>query len=178
MNNIGIQLKWAAIITAFACLWAAMEKALGYHDDFSNIIVTAFFYYIILTFLWAFAFIDKKKSLGKDAVWEFKNALKYGLLLTALLTILSPISQYIIYESISPDYFNNVIKHQLESGNHTKEDLELIHNINFSIRQGVMNSLSLGVIYSALYAWVFKTKKSQINKPVGAPVSKTNKKKK
>lgn len=43
MNNIGIQLKWAAIITAFACLWAAMEKALGYHDDFSNIIVTAFF---------------------------------------------------------------------------------------------------------------------------------------
>lgn len=116
--------------------------------------------------------------MGKDAVWEFKSALKFGLLLTALLTILSPISQYIIYESISPDYFNNVIKHQLESGNHTKEDLELIHNINFSIRQGVMNSLSLGVIYSALYAWVFKTKKSQINKPVAAPVSKTNKKKK
>ena len=44
MNKIGIQLKWAAIITAFTCLWAAMEKALGYHEDFSNIIGTAFFY--------------------------------------------------------------------------------------------------------------------------------------
>lgn len=158
MSKIGIELKWAAVITAFACSWAALESALGYHKDFSNIIATAFIYYILLTFLWAIAFIDKKKSLGKNAVWEFKHAFKFGLLLTALLTILNPIAQYIIYESISPDYFENMINYQLSKGKQTRESLELIHNINFSIRQGVMNSLSLGVIYSALYAWVFKTK--------------------
>lgn len=162
MNNIGIQLKWAAIITAFSCIWAAIEKALGYHNDFSNILAIAFVYYIILTFLWAFAFIDKKKSLGKNAEWEFKSALKFGLLLTALLTVLNPISQYIIYESISPDYFNNIIEYQSSKGVQTKESLELIHNINFSIRQGVMNALSLGVIYTALYSWVFKTKKTEV----------------
>ena len=162
MNKIGIELKWAAIITAFTCLWAAFENALGYHKDFSNIIATAFTYYVLLTFLWAFAFIDKKKSLGKNTVWEFKNAFKFGLFLTGLLTILSPIAQYIIYENISPDYFNNIIEYQLKKGRQTRESLELIHNMNFTIRQGVMNSLSLGVIYSALYAWVFKTKKETI----------------
>ncbi|UUV21159.1 DUF4199 domain-containing protein [Flavobacterium sp. CBA20B-1] len=165
MNKIGIELKWAALITAFTCGWAALESALGYHKDFSNIIVTAFIYYVILTFLWAIAFIDKKKSLGKNAVWEFKSAFKFGLFLTGLLTLLSPISQYIIYENISPDYFENIINYQLSKGKQTRESLELIHNMNFTIRQGVMNALSLGVIYSALYAWVFKTKKQVINTP-------------
>jgi len=158
MNKIGIELKWAGIITAFTCLWAVLEQALGHHKDFGNILITAFIYYIILTFLWAIAFIDKKKSLGKGSIWEFKSAFKFGLILTGLLTILSPISQYIIYESISPDYFNNMIEYQMAKGRQTRESLELIHNINFAIRQGVMNNLSLGVIYAALYAWVFKTK--------------------
>lgn len=162
MNKIGIELKWAAIITTFTCVWAAMEKSLGYHKDFSNIIVMAFFYYILLTLLWAVAFIDKKKSLGKGAIWEFKNAFKFGLFLTGLLTILSPIAQYIIYETISPDYFENIIQYQLAKGKQTRESLELIHNLNFTIRQGVMNSLSLGVIFSALYAWVFKTKSTSV----------------
>lgn len=163
MSKIGIELKWAALITAFSCIWAAFEHALGYHKDFSNIIVTAFFYYIILTFLWAIAFIDKKKSLGKNAVWEFKNAFKFGLFLTGIIALLSPIAQYIMYETISPDYFNNIIEYQFSKGRQTRESLELIHNMNFSIRQGVMNALSLGVIYSALYAWVFKTKANIVN---------------
>lgn len=164
MNKIGIELKWAAIITTFTCLWASLEKSLGYHKDFSNILMMAFLFYILLTFLWAFAFIDKKKSLGKNAVWEFKDAFKFGLFLTGLLTILNPIAQYIIYNTISPDYFNNVIEYQLAKGKQTREALELIHNMNFTIRQGVMNTLSLGVIYTALYAWVFKAKKADIKK--------------
>jgi len=164
MGNIGIQLKWAAIITLFACVWAAIEKALGYHEDFSNIMFTAFLYFVLITFLWAFAYIDKKKSLGKETVWEFKDAFKYGLFLTGLTAILSPIAQYIIYESISPDYFSNVIEHQLKYGNQDRASLEAIHNLNFSFRQGVMNAMSLGVIYTAIYSWIFKSKKTEIAK--------------
>src|SRR5690554_2281140 len=92
MGKIGIELKWAAIITLYGCVWAAMEKALGYHEDFSNIMVTAFLYFVILTFLWAVAFIDKKKSLGKNTDWDFKRAFKFGLFLTGLTAILSPIA--------------------------------------------------------------------------------------
>ena len=172
MNKIGIELKWAAFITSYTCLWAALEKALGYHKDFSNVMVMAFLYYVILTFIWAIAFVDKKKSIGKGVVWEYKSAFKFGLLLTGLLTILSPISQYIIYESISPDYFQNVIEYQLSKGHQTRENLELIHNINFAIRQGVMNTLSLGVIFSALYAWIFKTKTTEVKQPVVKPKKK------
>lgn len=163
MEKIGIELKWAAFITIFSCLWAALEKALGYHEDFSNILVITFIYYVLLTFLWAFAFIDKKRSLGKGADWPFTKAFKFGLFVTGLLTILNPISQYIIYQSISPDYFENVIKYQLSKGNQTRADLEMIHNMEFAIRQGIMNVLSLGVIFAALYAWVFKTKTVPVN---------------
>lgn len=158
MNKIGIELKWAGIITAFTCFWAALEQALGYHKDFSNILITAFIYYIILTFMWAIAFIDKKKSLGKNTVWEFKSAFKFGLILTGLLTILSPISQYIIYENISPDYFNNIIEYRLAKGRETRESLEDIYNMEVAIRTGVTETLSYSIVFSALYAWVFKTK--------------------
>ena len=174
MGKIGIELKWAAIITLYACVWAAMEKALGYHEDFSNIMFIAFFYYIILTFLWAAAFVDKKKSLGKNTDWNFKRAFKFGLFLTGLTAILSPIAQYIIYESISPDYFKNVIAHQLSYGNQDRESLEAIHNLDFGIRTGVMNALSLGVIYSTLYSWVFKAK--TVEKQTIEPKTKKTKK--
>ncbi len=174
MGKIGIELKWAAIITLYGCVWAAMEKALGYHEDFSNIMVTAFLYFVILTFLWAVAFIDKKKSLGKNTDWDFKRAFKFGLFLTGLTAILSPIAQYIIYESISPDYFNNVIQHQLSQGRQTLESLEAINNLDFMIRQGVMNALSLGVIYSALYAWVFKAKTVE-KQPIEPKIKKSKK---
>lgn len=172
MNKIGIELKWAAFITAFACLWAALENALGYHKDFSNILITSFIYYVILTFLWAIAFIDKKKSLGKNAVWEFKSVFKFGLFLTGITALLSPIAQYIIYETISPDYFTNIIEYQLKKGRETIEILQQRYNMNFVISLGVRDALSFGVIYSALYAWVFKTKKESVVVPV------TNSKKK
>lgn len=173
MNRIGIELKWAAFITAFTCLWAALEHALGYHKDFSNILITSFIYYVILTFLWAIAFIDKKKSLGKNAVWEFKSAFKFGLFLTGITALLSPIAQYIIYETISPDYFTNIIEYQLKKGRETIEILQQRYNMSFVISLGVRDALSFGVIYSALYAWVFKTKKNA----VVVPVTNTKKKK-
>lgn len=173
MNKIGIELKWAAIITAFSCLWAALENALGYHKDFSNILITSFIYYVILTFLWAIAFIDKKKSLGKNAVWEFKSAFKFGLFITGLATLLSPIAQYIIHESISPDYFTNIIEYQLSKGRQTRESLENIYNMEVAIRTGVTETLSYSIVFSALYAWVFKTKKTI----VVTPVTNTKKKK-
>lgn len=173
MNKIGIELKWAAFITAFTCLWAALEHALGYHKDFSNILITSFIYYVILTFLWAIAFIDKKKSLGKNAVWEFKSAFKFGLFLTGITALLSPIAQYIIYETISPDYFTNIIEYQLKKGRETIEILQQRYNMSFVISLGVRDALSFGVIYSALYAWVFKTKKNA----VVVPVTNTKKKK-
>lgn len=173
MNKIGIELKWAAFITAFTCLWAALEHALGYHKDFSNILITSFIYYVILTFLWAIAFIDKKKSLGKNAVWEFKSAFKFGLFLTGITALLSPIAQYITYETISPDYFTNIIEYQLKKGRETIEILQQRYNMSFVISLGVRDALSFGVIYSALYAWVFKTKKNA----VVVPVTNTKKKK-
>lgn len=173
MNKIGVELKWAAFITAFTCLWAALEHALGYHKDFSNILITSFIYYVILTFLWAIAFIDKKKSLGKDTVWEFKNAFKFGLFITGLTTLLSPIVQYIIHESISPDYFNNIIEYQLSKGRQTRESLENIYNMEVAIRTAVTETLSYSIVFSALYAWVFKTKKNT----VVVPVTNTKKKK-
>ena len=99
----------------------------------------------------------KKKNFYNNQ-WTFKQAFKFGLFLTGLLTILNPLAQYILYESISPDYFENIIEYQLAKGRSTREELLSIHNIDLKIREGVTNTLSIGVIFTAMFAFILKNK--------------------
>lgn len=160
MEKFGIEIKWAALITLSLCGWNYVEKMMGWHDDFSMVIASILIQFLILIVLMFFAFIDKKRNAFANQ-WTFMQAFKFGLFLTGLLTIFSPLAQYIIYQSISPDYFSNIIEYQLAKGKYTKESLLEIHNIDLKIREGVTNTLSIGVIFTALFAFVLKNKNSE-----------------
>ena len=160
MEKFGIEIKWAAIITLSTCIWGLIEKQLGWHKDFSMILLSILIQFLILIVLIFVAFIDKKKNFYNNS-WSFKQAFKFGLFLTALLTVLNPLAQYIIYQSISPDYFENIIQYQLAKGRFTRENLLEIHNIDLKIREGVTNTLSIGVIFTALFAYLLKNKNSE-----------------
>ena len=157
MEKFGIEIKRAAIITLALCAWGLIEKKMGLHSDFSNIIISLLLQYLLIILLLFIAFIDKKKNFYNNQ-WTFKQAFKFGLFLTGLLTILNPLAQYILYESISPDYFENIIEYQLAKGRSTREELLSIHNIDLKIREGVTNTLSIGVIFTAMFAFILKNK--------------------
>lgn len=157
MEKFGIEIKWAAIITLALCAWGLIEKKMGWHHDFSNIIISLLLQYLLIILLLFIAFIDKKRNFYNNQ-WTFKQAFKFGLFLTGLLTILNPLAQYILYESISPDYFENIIEYQLAKGRSTREELLSIHNIDLKIREGVTNTLSIGVIFTAMFAFILKNK--------------------
>lgn len=160
MEKFGIEIKWAAIITLSMCIWGFIEKQLGWHQEFSMILVSILLQFLLLIVLMFIAFLDKKKNFF-NGQWTFKQAFKFGLFLTALMTVLNPLAQYIIYQSVSPDYFNNIIEYQLAKGRYTRESLLEIHNIDLKIREGVTNTLSIGVIFTALFAFVLKNKNSE-----------------
>lgn len=158
MEKFGIEIKWAAIFTLFSCIWAVGEKLLGLHENFSNIVWCILLLFLAQIILILLFFIDKRKNYFQNNA-TFKQLFKAGLFFTGLITILSPLASYIIYQSISPNYFDNIINYQLAKGKYTKELLLETHNINLKIREGVTYSLSMGVIFSALFSSIFKTKK-------------------
>nr|WP_317633026.1 DUF4199 domain-containing protein [uncultured Flavobacterium sp.] len=157
MNKIGIEIKWAAIITTYYCIWAYFENATGNHKDFSNIIVLGFVFILILILMTVIAYFDKKMNYyhGK---WDFKQAFRFGLFLTGITAILNPIAQYIIHNSISPEYFVNLIEYQVAKGRESKDILEKTYNFDSNMYQNMRDILSFGVVFSAILAYFLKSK--------------------
>lgn len=160
MEKFGIEIKWASIFTLFTCVWAYGEKRMGMHEDFSNIVFSILLLFLAQIFIIFLAYLDKKKNYYSNH-WTFTQAFKFGLFFTGLITIFSTLGQYIIYQSISPDYFENIISYQLKKGRYTRESLLEIHNINLKIREAVTYTLSTGVIFSALFSYILKNKTTE-----------------
>lgn len=160
MNQFGIEVKWASFITAFYLAWAFIEKQLGWHVDFSHALKSNLLFFLLVFGMYVLAFLDKKKNDYQNN-WSIKDAFKFGMFLTGLLALLNPMVQYIIYQSISPDYFSNIIAYKLAQAPNQlqKENLEALFNANVYLRNGIFDTLSYGVIYSIALAYFLKTKK-------------------
>lgn len=171
MEKIGIELKWAALISFATCVWGYIERQLGFHEDFSTILISILVYFLITIVGLFFAFWDKKKNYyhGK---WSFGEAFKFGMFLTGMLTILTPICQYIIYEVISPDYFENLIAYRTLKYPNEAVDYHEIYSMETQVRQAVVNTLSVGVVFSSLFAYLTKSKNYEPTKNTEPKTSK------
>jgi hypothetical protein len=54
----------------------------------------------------------------------WKEGFTSGIILTIVITILSPLSQYIVYTFISPQYFENIIAYSVDNNRMTREQAE------------------------------------------------------
>jgi len=174
MKKIGIEIKWAAIITTFYCIWAYIEKATGNHYDFSNIIILGMLFILILILISTLAFFDKKMNFY-EGKWDFKQAFRFGLFLTGITAMLNPIAHYIIHNSISPEYFTNLIEYQVAKGRETKEVLEKTYNFDSTMYQNIRDILSFGIVLSTALAYFLKTK--NYKSPIKVVELKSKKKK-
>jgi uncharacterized membrane protein len=81
------------------------------------------------------------------------------LIVTIVVTVLAPLSQFITSTYITPDYFNNVIAYSVERNVMNQEQAEAYFNLKSYIIQATFGALVLGVVTSAAIAWFLKTKK-------------------
>ncbi|RRJ87365.1 DUF4199 domain-containing protein [Paenimyroides tangerinum] len=174
MKKIGIEIKWGAIITTFYCIWAYIENATGNHKDFSNIIIFGLLFILILILMSIMAFFDKKINFY-DGKWDFKQAFRFGLFLTGITAMLNPIAHYIIHNSISPEYFSNLIEYQVAKGRETKEVLVKTYNFDSTMYQNMRDILSFGIVLSTALAYFLKTK--NYKSPIKVVELKSKKKK-
>ena len=159
LKKFGIEIKWAFVFLGMTLAWMVLEKLSGLHGKYID-------YHLYLTNLYAIpavwvyvlALRDKKKRYYGGQM-SFKQGFLCGVIITAIVTIFSPLSQWIISYVITPEYFPNVIKRSVELG-YYKTTAEAEANFNFEnyAKQSTMAALVMGLVTSAIVAFFARTK--------------------
>lgn len=90
----------------------------------------------------------------------YKKGFLAGLVITLIVALFSPITQYVTSTLITPDYFSNVIEYAVSSGAMTQPDAEAYFNLKSYMVQSVIGAAVMGIITSAAVALFTQTKTS------------------
>ncbi|MBU3661498.1 MAG: DUF4199 domain-containing protein [Flavobacteriales bacterium] len=159
MKNIKIEIKWAIIFSIIGLLWMVLEKITGLHGkniDYQMYLTNVFAIPAIIVMVMALK--DKKKNFYGGQI-TYKLGLISGIILSAIIAFLSPVTQWITSYVISPEYFPNVIKRSVELGyyNSTVEAEANFNYPNYAI-QGAIGALVMGILTTAIAMIFIRTK--------------------
>ena len=159
MKNIRIELKWALIFVVMSLLWMVLEKAVGLHSthiDMHMYLTNLFAIPAILVYVLALK--DKKKNFYNGQM-SYKQGFLSGLVITVIVTLLAPLTQWITSTIITPEYFPNVIAHSVETGYHSSlEEAEAYFNLKNYMVQSTIGALVMGVLTTAIVTLFVRTK--------------------
>lgn len=152
MKNIGIEVKWAIIFTIMMLLWMVVEKMSGLHDvNIADHALYSAFVAIPAIAIYVIALLDKRKN-SYNGRMTYKQGVMTGLVITIIVTILTPLTQYITSTMISPDYFANVIEYAVDNDMMTREAAEAEFNLNNYLIMATVGSFIMGTITSLIVA--------------------------
>ncbi len=160
MKNFKIEVKWAFIFIGSLLLWMLLERLIGLHDKhIDKHQYLTMLYSLVAIALYVLAFLDKRKNFYKGLM-TYKQGFITGLIITIIVTIFTPLTQWIISSVITPDYFKNVIQYSVETGYHKSvADAEAQFNLINYIIQSTIGALIMGIVTTAIVA-IFTRRKS------------------
>ncbi|WP_346860430.1 DUF4199 domain-containing protein [uncultured Draconibacterium sp.] len=158
MKKIAIEIKWAILFIVVQLVWMIGERVAGLHDENidKHYIVTNFFAIVAIA-VYVVALLDKRKN-SYHGKMTWKQGFLSGLIITAGVTLLTPLSQYITSALITPNYFTNMIQYSVNEGKLTQEAAEAYFNMKSYILQSSIFAPVVGVVTSAIVA-IFTKKK-------------------
>lgn len=158
MNNYRIELKWGLLFVGMMLLWMLGERLVGLHDTliaqhptWTNLVA------LPAILLYVLGLRDKRDNFyGGKMSWG--RGFKAGLIITAVVAILSPLSQWITSTIITPDFFTNAINYGVQEGKTTQEEAEAFFNLQNYIIMGTISAVVMGVMTSAIVALFVRRK--------------------
>jgi uncharacterized membrane protein YbhN (UPF0104 family) len=158
MNKIAIEIKWGILFTIAGLAWMHIEKLLGWHDELiSKHPIYTMLFSVIAIVIFVLALRDKKTNYFQNKM-DWKQGFLSGCIVSLVVTLLSPISQYITSEIISPNYFQNAINYAVENNRMTLEEAQAFFNLKSYMFQAAFGGLSMGIVTSAIVAFFMKSK--------------------
>lgn len=160
MKKYSIEIKWAIIFAVTTLVWMFLEKLVGLHSEHidKHSIYTNFIA-IPAIIIYVLALLDKRKNFY-SGIMTYKQGFVSGLIITLIVTVLSPLTQFITSTIITPEYFPNVIKHVVSRELMKQEEAEKFFNLNAYIVQGLIGAFVMGLITTAIVA-IFTRRKAK-----------------
>ena len=152
MKKYSIEIKWGIIFFIIGLLWMVLEKSLGWHDEliekhsaYTNIFAA------IAILIYVVALLDKRANYygGKMTYME---GFKAGIVISVVVAILTPLSQWITNTYITPDYFDNAINYAVEIEGKDRTTAESTFNLQTYVWMSFIFALVVGVVTSAIVA--------------------------
>jgi hypothetical protein len=164
MRKIKTEIKWAIIFIAMSLLWMLLEKLSGLHGkyiDYQLYLTNLFAIPAVLVYVLALK--DKKKNYYGDQI-TYKEGLISGIIITLIIALLSPLTQWVVSYVITPEYFPNVIKRSVELGYYpsTTEAEAFFNYRNYAV-QSVISALIMGLLTALIVMLFVRTKKTKNN---------------
>lgn len=158
MKNFKIEFKWALIFVLALLVWMGIEKAVGLHDEYidQHHIYTSLFA-IVAIVIYVFALRDKKQRFFNGNM-NWKQGFISGIVISVLVALVSPLTQYLVSTVISPEYFDNIIAYSVENGKMNLENAQAYFNLKSYMIQSAFGALSMGIVTAAIVAFFIKSK--------------------
>lgn len=162
MKKIAIEIKWGILFSIATLVWMIIENSVGLHDvNIDKQPVYTNLFALIAIAIYALALREKKYLFFKGNM-TWKQGFLSGVVLSVVVSILSPLVQYITYTYITPNFFTNIIKYAVEHKIQTQVQAEAYFSLKSYILQGIFGGLSMGVITASIVALFLKTKNNKI----------------
>jgi len=152
LNAIATEVKWALIFTAMMIAWMVGERLTGLHGEhiaqhpvYTNLVaIPAIVIYVL-------ALRDKRdRDLGGVMSWG--QGFKSGVILTVIITALTPLTQLLTHKVISPQYFPNVIALSVDQGMLSQAEAEAYFNLQNYLLLSAVGALVMGLVTAAIVA--------------------------
>lgn len=149
MKNYRQEIKWGLLFVAMQLLWMTGEKLSGLHDVhieqhalYTNLIA------IPAMLLYLAAFLAIRKNAG--GCLRFAHAMRSGMVITLVVTLLSPLTQYLTVAVISPDYFANASAFAVENSLMTDAEAADFFNLNHYLMLTLVSTPIMGLLTSLI----------------------------
>lgn len=153
-----IEIRWGLIFVVSALAWMLFEKLMGWHgENIAQHATLTNLFALPAIAIYVFGLMDKRKHFYQGKM-SWVQGFVAGLVITLVVFVFTPVSQYVTHYLITPDYFTNVIEYAVESGKMTRATAVEYFNFQSYLIQSLIGAVGMGVFTSALVALFVKKK--------------------
>ncbi|MCF7802095.1 MAG: DUF4199 domain-containing protein [Candidatus Marinimicrobia bacterium] len=152
MQKYKTELKWGVIFMVTSLVWMLLERLAGLHGAHIDKHATYTNLFAIPAIaIYVLALLDKRKR-DLDGKMSYKEGVITGLIITAIVAILSPLAQWLTAVVITPGYFPAIIEYTVSQGEMSRAAAEEYFSLSSYIWIAIIGALGMGVVTSLIVA--------------------------